>query len=97
MAETPAELLEPGGRPIGRPGSSDAIRELPGGQAAAEELFERLSKDGIDVTPPGYPGRLVQILSGGYIGYRPKAKSGLPTIDVNIPDTKIRKLKFAGN
>jgi len=59
MEESPAEVLEPGGRPLGQPGTSEAIRQLPGGQAAAEELFERLSKGGIDITPPGHSGRLV--------------------------------------
>ena len=51
--EEPASILSPGGRPLGRAGSSDDIREVAGGRIAAEQIFERLSKGGIDVTPRG--------------------------------------------
>lgn len=96
MQQSPTEILEPSGRPLGRPGSSEAIRELPGGQQAAEELFKRLSEHGTDITPPGHTGQLVQLLGGGYVGYRPRTRSGPPTIDVNIPGLRTRKLKFPG-
>ena len=92
-----ADLLLPDGQPVGAPGSLDVIRELPGGQHAAATLFEHLSKDGEDVTPPGHPGRLVQTPDGGYIGYRSSLRSGPPTIDVNIAGIAIRKLRYPGS
>ena len=91
------DLLLPGGQPVGTSGSLDVIRELPGGKQAAEALFNLLTRDGADVTPPGHPGKLVRIPEGGHIGYRPTSRSGPPTIDVNVAGIAIRKLKFPGS
>jgi hypothetical protein len=95
--EAISNLLLPNGQPVGNRGSHDAIRELTEGPEAAEALFERLSDGGMDVTPLGHRGKLVQIPGGGHIGYRPTSRSGPPTIDVNIPGIAIRKLKFRGS
>jgi hypothetical protein len=95
--QTPAEILAPGGKPIGNAGTAEEIRELPGGRDAAEQLFHRLKKGAIDVTPPGYPGTLVRTPNGGYIGFRAQSKSRPPTIDVKQPHTTIQKLKFTGD
>jgi hypothetical protein len=73
--ETPEGLLQPGGKPIGKPGSDEGIRELPGGNAAAEGLFARLTKGGTDITPSGHPVKLVRMPDGSYFGYRPMSKS----------------------
>jgi hypothetical protein len=92
---TVEEILTPGGRLIGRAGSSSAIRIVHGGPAEAEKLFQELARGGTDVTPPGHVGRLVKLPdNGGYIGYRPFSRSGPPTIDVNVPGSPIREIKF---
>jgi len=64
---------------------------LPGGDAGARELFDRLTKGGgTDITPPGRAGKIIKTPDGSVIGYRPASKSGPPTIDVNVPGLKIR-------
>lgn len=92
--ETPADILIPGGRLIGRRGASTAVRIVLGGDADAEALFSRLSRGGVECTPLGYPGRLLEMPDGGMVGYRPRSRSGPPTIDINLPGISIRKLKF---
>lgn len=92
--ETPADVLKPGGRLVGQAGSSDKVRELPGGQPAADELFDRLTKGGTDITPPRYPGKRVRLPNGDVIGYRPKSTSGPPTIDVDVAGVGIDKIIF---
>jgi hypothetical protein len=94
----------PGGKPIGvkgtGPRASERLREATGGQAEAERVFQELTQGGKDITPPGYPGKLIELPSGrGTIGYRPASKSGPPTIDVNAVDAAgqpipIEKIKF---
>jgi hypothetical protein len=94
----------PGGKPIGvkgtGPRASARLREVPGGQAEAERIFQDLTQGGQDVTPAGYPGKLIELPNGrGTIGYRPASKSGPPTIDVNAVDAAgqpipIEKIKF---
>jgi hypothetical protein len=80
------DILMPGGKPIGVRGSgpraSARLREVTGGQAEAERLFQELTQGGKDVTPAGYPGTLVELPNGqGTVGYRPASKTGPPTID----------------
>ena len=94
----------PGGKPIGvkgtGPRASARLREVTGGQAEAERLFRELTQGGKDITPPGYPGTLLELPDGrGTIGYRPASKSGPATIDVKAVDAKgqpipIKKIKF---
>ncbi|NHA16184.1 RHS repeat-associated core domain-containing protein [Thioalkalivibrio sp. XN279] len=79
---------------LGRAGSRSSIRVAEGGASAAEKLFGKLSKGGVDVTPAGHPGKLVRRPDGGFVGYRGVSKSGPPTIDVNIPGIDVRKIKF---
>src|SRR4051794_15242425 len=86
------EILLPGGKPLGvkgtGPRASARVREMPGGKNAAEQLFQELTQGGTDLTPPGYPGTLIELLNAqGTIGYRPASKSGPPTIDVNALDS----------
>jgi hypothetical protein len=98
------EILMPGGKPIGvkatGPRASIRIREMPGGPAEAERFFQELTQGGSDITPPSYPGSLVELPNGqGTIGYRPSSKSGPPTIDINALDASgirfpITKIKF---
>ena len=94
----------PGGKPIGVKASgrraSARLREVKGGRTEAERIFQELTQGGKDITPPSYPGKLIELPSGGgTIGYRPASKSGPPTIDVNAVDTTgqpipIEKIKF---
>jgi len=93
--ETPTDVLKPSGQHVGEPGNNSGVRILPGGDEGARELFDRLTKDGEDITRPGHIGKVVKTPSGVVIGYRPKSKSGPPTIDVKgIPG--LRELKFPG-
>lgn len=94
----------PGGKPIGvkasGPRASARLREVGGGQAEAERIFQELTQGGIDITPAGYPGRLVELPNGrGTVGYRPASKSGPPTIDIKVVDSSgrpipVQKIKF---
>jgi hypothetical protein len=94
----------PGGKPIGvrgtGPRASARLREVSGGQTEAERIFQELSPGSTDITPTGYPGKLIELPNGrGTVGYRPASKSGPPTIDVNAvdaagPPIPIEKIKF---
>src|SRR5947209_1954181 len=91
---SPDDLLMPGGLPVGTGGSGPLVRELPGGQTAADDLFSDLTVGGTPVDVPTYPGRMVDLPGGGRVGLRPRSKSGEPTIDVDIPGIPIKKIKF---
>jgi hypothetical protein len=98
------DILMPGGKPIGVRGSgpraSARLREVAGGECEAERTFKELTRGGKDITPAGYPGKLVELPDGrGTVGYRPASKSGPPTIDVKVVDASgqpipIQKVKF---
>jgi hypothetical protein len=99
------ELLQPGGRLIGKPGGarggSPDVRQLPGGLAAAQNMFNELSAGGDVVPNPRYTGIQVKLPGGGTIGLRTTSTRSLngvnteATIDVNVPGLEnIRKLKF---
>lgn len=91
---SPQDLLMPNGKPIGTKGSKASIREVPGGQKAADDLFDNLTAGGKPAAMPRYPGRMVDLPGGGRVGLRPHSKSGVPTIDVDIPGIPIKKIKF---
>lgn len=84
----------PGGKPLGTAGSTEAIREVPGGMSEGQRMFDRLSAGGRDVTPPTYRGTMVELPDGSRIGFRPVSKYGPPTIDVFIDGVPIEKVKF---
>jgi hypothetical protein len=84
----------PGGVPIGTTGSRPSIREVPGGQPAADDLFDDLTAGGTPANVPTYPGTMYDLPGGGRVGLRPASKSGPPTIDVDIPGIPIKKIKF---
>ena len=93
--QSPSDILTPGGTPIGTPnGNDETIRNLPGGQQAAQELFGQLSAGGTPANQPTYPGTGVNLPGGGFVGIRPASKSGGPAIDVNIPGINIGKIHF---
>jgi hypothetical protein len=98
------DILMPGGKPIGSKGTgprtSARLREVKGAHSDAEQIFQELTLGGKDITPAGYPGKMMELPNGrGTIGYRPASKSGPPTIDVKAIDAKgrsipIKKIKF---
>jgi hypothetical protein len=91
------ELLTPSDRPIGRPGRSrtGAVRVLPGGKAAAEEMFARLAEIGEVEEAGHYPGRYVSLGGEERAGLRGSSLSGEPTLDVRISYVpEITKIKF---
>jgi hypothetical protein len=98
------DVLMPGGKPIGVRATgrraSARLREVTGGQNEAERLFQELTRGGRVITPPNYPGTLIELPNGrGTIGYRPASKGGPPTLDVAAMDSNgkripIDKIKF---
>lgn len=86
----------PGGQQVGRPGASSGIRRVDGGLPEAQKMFEKLAAGGKDVTPPGYPGQLVERPNGGRVGLRPVSSSAdkSPSLDVNIPGIPVKKIHF---
>ncbi|MBI3419671.1 MAG: hypothetical protein HY053_06030, partial [Proteobacteria bacterium] len=92
-------LLAPDGEVIGEAGTSNIIRELPGGVQAAEKMFEDLTEGGTLSTTPKLAeinGVRYTMPDGSYITYRPVSTSGPPTIDVNVSFLKnlVTKIKF---
>ena len=96
-AESAGDLLMPGGNAMGQAGSDETIRVMQGGVNEAETLFNKLAQGGTPVPNPTYPGTLVQLPNGGTVGIR-TVMTGSPgtaaTVDVNIPDIPITKVKF---
>jgi hypothetical protein len=69
-------------------------RYLDGDETAAEDLFKNLAVGGSPIAKPKYPGKTVTLPGGGFVGLRPNSKSGPPTIDIDIPEIPIKKIKF---
>lgn len=92
----PSDVLMPGGQQVGRAGSSQGIRRVDGGLPKAQEMFDELAAGGRDVTPPGHPGKLVELPDGGRVGLRPVSGSAdkSPSVDVNIPGIPVKKIHF---
>ena len=103
---TVQDILMPGNKPIGTPGTSNKIRELTGTWEDAYDLAQRVGDAAggyTDITPPAYEAkegimvRLIQLNSGGTIGIR-EIMSDSPgtnaTVDVNIPGIPIKKIKY---
>jgi hypothetical protein len=88
------DILKPGGRLIGQAGRGSGVRELPGGLQEAQRVFERLRQGGKRIEDPRYKGTMYELPGGGRVGLRETSVSGPPTIDVNIPDIPIEKIKF---
>jgi len=91
-----SDILMPGGQQVGRPGTSAGIRRVNGGLKAAQEMFDELAAGGKDVTPPGHPGKLVELPNGGRVGLRPVSGSTdkSPSLDVKIPNIPVIKIHF---
>jgi hypothetical protein len=89
------DILVPAGGPIGTPslGGDETIRDVPGGQVAALEIYNQLASGG---TPyrGRYPGTAVEFPDGGFVGIR-GADTDNPIIDINLPGIpEVTKLHF---
>ena len=86
--------LRPGGKLIGRGGTTEEIRVLDGGREAAERYYKVLSEGGTPTNKPTYKGVGVDLPGGGFIGLRESTKHGL-TIEINVPGfNDIQKIHF---
>ncbi len=56
-------------------------------EASLRTLYEALSSGGTDVTPPTYPGVMVQLIDGTRVGLRDYSSSGGSTIDIFYSDS----------
>jgi hypothetical protein len=80
-----ADLTRDRGINIGRRGSGHKIREVRN-EEELEEYFDTLTRNGsTDITPPGFPGKMVQLPDGTIVNWRTKSKTtgSIPTVDVN--------------
>jgi len=90
-----ADKVMPYGRPIGRPGRGQDVRELPGGLKAAEDLFDYLTVGGERVDNPDLDGVLIKLPgNAGHITFRPISNSGPPAVDVNVRSMPFTKFHF---
>jgi len=91
-------ILLPDGKPIGTAFHGDVRnRDLPGGVEEARSLFNKISVGGRIVKGgKDYKGILVKLPDGGFVGLRTFATQSrvAATIDVNIPDFPIERIKF---
>jgi hypothetical protein len=67
---------------------------VPGGEPAAEKMFDELNVDGRPKTPATYPGQGYDLPSGGWVGLRPASKTGDSTTDIQIFGIPLRRIKF---
>ncbi len=71
----------------------EAARRAMSGPAAPVPEMPHVVEAVVPLPPPNEGETL---LDGSVISYRPRSRSGPPTIDVNVHGLKIRKLKFPG-
>lgn len=94
------DLLMPGGKPFGRAGSDERIREVTGTVDDALNFFFELvhASNAVEVQHTSYRGLMYELPTGGYIGVREYASWRSPhtnaTIDVNIKGIPIDEIKF---
>lgn len=89
------DKLMPNGVPIGLPGSSARIRQLPGDLQAAKDLFEYLRVGGQLVERPDLEGLLVRLPgNAGFITFRMTSRSNSPALDVNVPGIPFKRIHF---
>jgi hypothetical protein len=88
------DKVMPNGRPIGRPGNSPKVRELPGGVEAAREMFDFLGVGG--TVHRSDPDMEIVRLPGeaGFLTLRQQSRSGDVAIDVKVPGVPFRKIHF---
>ncbi|HEV7996130.1 MAG TPA: hypothetical protein VGP52_07715 [Stellaceae bacterium] len=88
------DKVMPSGVPIGQPGRSARVRELPGGVAAAENLFDYL-RVGATVSRSDVNISVIELPSNaGFITFRPQSRSVGPAIDLNISGIPFKIIHF---
>jgi RHS repeat-associated protein len=88
-------VLGEGADLIGRPGRGRAVREVSGGLAEAQTLFERLAAGGQIAPHPSAAGGLIaELPGGGRVGFRPASRSGGPAVDISVVGVATRKIHF---
>lgn len=94
--ETLADVLLPGGKRVGF--AAISVRDMEGGEQAANALFTRLTAGAADVTPKDYPGLVRKRPDGATITYLfPVAGGTPPMIVIQARDIPIRQLQFPPN
>lgn len=89
------DVLMPGGKAIGQRRDGAQTRDVPGQEAGASRLYDRLTAGATDITPKNFPGFVRKLPSGQTITYRqPSRAQSAPTIELNIPGIPIRRLRF---
>lgn len=92
-----AELLMPGGSPIGVAGSR-GVQVVTGSVDDAAALFGKLSQGATKVEGSSYPGTLMRLPDGGTVGMRTvmsRSPNSAATIDVrNVTGVPNMKIKF---
>jgi hypothetical protein len=86
------DLVSDGGAKIGRPGTGRNVRELQT-EEDLRSLFAALTRNGcIDITPPGFYGRMVQLSDGTVINWRTISRTtgSVPTVDVNTGTSRFK-------
>jgi hypothetical protein len=85
------DFIAPGGRLIGTRGTSQTVRELPGGLSAAQQAFDYLKVGGEEVSRSTYEGTLVKLPGDvGFVGLRPNSSDGSPALDIRMPGRYIK-------
>jgi len=91
--ETLANVLLPGGKRVGF--AAVSVRDMEGGEQAANALFRRLTVGAKDVTPKDFPGKVFERSDGATIAYLlPVAGATPPTIVVKARNIPVRQLQF---
>jgi len=91
--ETLADVLLPGGKRVGF--AAISVRDMEGGEQAANALFRRLTAGAKDVTPKDFPGKVFERPDGATIAYLlPVAGATQPTIVVKARNIPVRQLQF---
>jgi hypothetical protein len=91
--ETLADVLLPGGKRVGF--SAVSVRDMEGGEQAANALFRRLTAGAKDVTPKDFPGKVFERADGATVAYLlPVAGGTPPTIVIKAHSIPIRELQF---
>ena len=91
--ETLADVLLPNGKRVGL--AAISVRDMEGGERAANALFARLTSGAADLTPKDFPGLVRKRPDGATITYLFPVAGGMPpTIVIQARDIPIRQLQF---
>jgi len=94
--ESPADILTPGGKPVGVQASAPQRRQLPGGEAAAKALFDRLAKSG-KVTHRANGSEFAALPGGGRVFFGKGTADAYPRLDIRIKGLSIQGIEFPPN